>query len=150
MQRLCVRRECGKHKSLKESQDVYRVETQDMGGEIGRAKILQTFEGHGEEFCLHPRARSGRPSVLPRALLMFRFPFKEITLEIVRKLDLEAGKGRHSQAKLEANAVPQTKMAVGLDEVVVGTEKSRGLIPMSEVKSTELDNGLDMEMMEKE
>lgn len=61
------------------------------------------------------------------------------------KLDLETGKGRYSRARMGTNAVPQTKTAVALDKLVVGTEKSKSLTAMSEEKLTELDSGLGMD-----
>lgn len=100
-------------------------------------------EGHGEEFCLHPKSNDWKAKCPNQGHNMFRFPFKEITLEVVWKPDLEAGKSRDSQTRLEAVAVAQIKMAEALDDLVVNKEKQKGLINIEEVKLPGFSNGLD-------
>lgn len=93
---------------LQESQDVYRVEIQKV-----TVKVL----------CLHPKSNDWKAKCPNHGHNMFRFPFKEMTLEVVWKADLEAGKSRDSQTRLEAAAVAEIMTAVALDDLVVKKEK---------------------------
>lgn len=47
--------------------------SEDYDKIIGRVKILQTSEGHGEEFCLYLKSNEGRPSVPTRTIIHLDF-----------------------------------------------------------------------------
>jgi len=84
LQRLCVSEEYGKYKAERNPACIEHRNSEDYGKIIGRVKILQTSEGHGEEFCLYLKSNEGRPSVPTRTIIHLDY-FKEITLKVVWK-----------------------------------------------------------------